>query len=74
MCDSKSLRPIPGYNGTYRISLDGRVFNKRGCPLRFYDTSRGPVVELHHQGQREKVLVEDLLRCLEDSNDDSKSV
>lgn len=74
MSNPKSLRPIPGYDGAYQISPEGCVFNKRGWPLRSYETSRGPAVELHHQGQREKVLIEDLLKSLEVPDDNSKSV
>ena len=70
MLRSKSLRPIPGYDGAYQVSPEGQVFNKKGLLLRSYETSRGPAVELHHQGQREKVLIEDILKKLEVPDDD----
>lgn len=64
------LKPIPGYDGVYQISPDGQVFNKLGLRLKTYPSSKGRVVELRHQGQRERVLISELLERLEKSNED----
>lgn len=65
-----TLKPIPGYDGVYQISPDGQVFNKLGLRLKTYPSSKGRVVELRHQGQRERVLISELLERLKKSNED----
>lgn len=64
-----TLKPIPGYDGAYQISPDGQVFNKLGLRLKTYPSSKGTVVELRHQGQRERVLISELLERLKKSNE-----
>lgn len=64
-----TLKPIPGYDGAYRISPEGWVFNRQGTLLKTYPSSKGKVVELRHQGQRERVLISELLERLETYNE-----
>ena len=64
-----TLKPIPGYDGAYRISPEGWVFNRQGTLLKTYPSSKGRVAELRHQGQRERVLISELLERLEKSNE-----
>ena len=68
--DQPFLKPIPGYDGVYQISPDGQVFNKLGLRLKTYPSSKGRVVELRHQGQRERILISELLERLDKSNAD----
>ena len=58
----ESLRPVPGYEGVYFIHPSGAVVNKRNQILRSFPTIQGEAVELRHNGQRERVLVEEILR------------
>lgn len=71
--DRATLKPIPGYDGAYQISPDGQVFNKLGLRLKTYASSKGIVVELRHQGQRERVLISELLEKLEEPNEDIRT-
>lgn len=64
-------KPIPGYDGAYSITPDGTVYNKLGRPLKVYPSKFGPIVDLRHHGQRDKVLVSDLLLRVEGDNDDA---
>lgn len=70
---SDSLRPIPGYEGAYSITPDGRVVNKNNVVLKTFPTRKGEAVELRYQGQRERVLIKTLLEKLEDHNDNSRA-
>lgn len=65
---SSSLRPIPGYEGVYRIHPSGKVVNKYNRVLKTFSTKQGMAVELRHQGQRERVLIRELLERLENSD------
>lgn len=54
--------PIPNYEGLYWINQEGQVCNKEGHIL-FQEPSKfGYKVELRKNGQRDKLLVADLLR------------
>lgn len=61
-------KPIPGYDGSYLIAPDGTVYNKLGKPLKASPSKQGPCVDLRYQGQRDRVLISELLRKMEDSN------
>lgn len=56
-----AFRAIPGYNYNYYINLFGVVANKRGHVLTPTITKKGPAVDLRNNGQRERVLVSELL-------------
>ena len=68
--------PIPEYAGRYFINQDGRVCNTAGHIIKPVESKDGPRVELRKYGQREKILVIDLLQKTEydtlggDSNED----
>lgn len=66
---SGSLFPIPGYEGVYYITPNGEVVNKHNVVLKPFPTKRGAAVELRHKGQRERVLISELLQRLENRND-----
>ena len=66
---SELLRPIPGYEGVYFIHPSGVVVNKNNRVLRAFPTKQGEAVELRNKGQRERVLIQDLLKGMESSND-----
>lgn len=54
--------PIPNYEGLYWINQKGQVRNKEGHILLQEMSKFGYKVELRKNGQREKLLVSDLLR------------
>ena len=66
---SDLLKPIPGYEGVYFIHPSGVVVNNNNRVLRAFPTKQGEAVELRNKGQRERVLIQDLLKGLENSND-----
>ena len=66
---SELLRPIPGYEGVYFIHPSGVVVNKNNRVLRAFPTKQGEAVELRNKGQRDRVLIQDLLKGMENSND-----
>lgn len=53
--------PIPGYAGLYWIDDSGNVINRSGHFMKQTRTDKGCVVELRKDGQREKILVRELL-------------
>ena len=67
--------PIPGYDNLYFINRDGMVCNLEGHILKPTMSKDGPRVELRRNGQRDRILVLDLLRrvgyntCGGDSNE-----
>ena len=65
---SNSLKPIPGYEGVYYIHPSGKVVNKHNRVLKTFNTKDGEAVELRNQGQRERVLIKELLKYLDQSN------
>lgn len=67
---SDLLKPIPGYEGVYSIHPSGVVVNKNNLILRTFPTKQGEAIELRNRGQRERVLISELLKRLEDSNGD----
>lgn len=60
------LKPIPGYEGVYFIHPSGAIVNKNNRILKPFKTKRGEAVELRNRGQREQVLISDLLKRMED--------
>lgn len=54
--------PIPGYKDRYFISPDGTVMNSKGHVIKHIETPDGDAVELHSLGQRDRVLVKELIR------------
>lgn len=53
--------PIPGYGGVYFINREGLVCNLDGHIIKPAPSKAGLRVELRRNGQREKILVLDLL-------------
>jgi len=64
-----NLYPIPGYEGLYWVDVQhGGVFNKSHHCMKTMQTDKGRVVELRKYGQREKLLVSDLItKALEEN-------
>lgn len=56
-----SWTPIPGYGGVYFINQKGLVCNLDGHIIKSSPSKAGLRVELRRNGQREKILVLDLL-------------
>lgn len=59
-----SWEPIPGYDNRYFISQRGVVCNLDGHMLKATPSKAGPQVELRKDGQRDRVLILDLLRSV----------
>lgn len=57
---------IPGFNNKYYINRYGVVRNKSGHALTPIMTKFGPAFELRNSGQREKVLIIDLLKLVKE--------
>lgn len=57
-----SWTPIPGYDGVYFINQKGLVCNLDGHIIKPVPSKAGLRVELRRNGQREKILVLDLLK------------
>lgn len=57
-----SWSSIPGYDGVYLINQKGLVCNLDGHIIKPAPSKAGPKVELRRNGQREKILVLDLLK------------
>lgn len=69
---SNSLKPIPGYEGVYYIHPSGRVVNKHNRVLKTFPTKQGEAVELRNQGQRERVLISELLNKMEEPTNERR--
>lgn len=65
---SKSLIPIPGYEGVYYITPKGQVINRNNVILKTFSTKQGDAVELRNQGQRERLLIRDILERVGESS------
>lgn len=62
MCSvNKERLTIPGYDGHYWIDRGGTVYNSLGHTIKPTQSKAGLCVELRKFGQREKVLILDLL-------------
>ena len=55
------LHPVPGYEGFYWIDSAGNVLNRANHYMKPIQTDKGSVVELRKNGQREKLLVREIL-------------
>lgn len=75
-------KQIPGYE-SYQLTPDGQVYNKSGRLLKPIKTKKGLCVELRGNGQREVIIIDELLnqlyggtyenqRCTEDSHQGSE--
>lgn len=67
---SDLLKPIPGYEGVYFIHPSGVVVNKHNLVLKTFPTKQGEAIELRNRGQRERVLISELLKKLEESHNE----
>ena len=56
--------PIPDYDGAYFINQEGLVCNLDGHIIKPASSKAGLRVELRRNGQREKILVLDLLAAV----------
>lgn len=61
------LIPIPGYEEYFIHPSTGIVVNRHNKALKSFHTKRGIMVELRRNGQREKILVQDLLERLKET-------
>lgn len=59
--DSKEWREIPGYEGLYWVNRFGVVINSDGHSIKHIESKSGLRVELRKFGQRDRLLVEDLV-------------
>jgi hypothetical protein len=55
-------RPVPGFEGRYEIDAQGSVYNIKGHPIKPVRTPYGDVVDLCAYGQRELLLINDILK------------
>lgn len=58
---SKTWHSVPGYEGFYWITTQGDICNSQGHLLKHIKSAQGDKVELRKLGQREKLLVSDLV-------------
>lgn len=63
---------IPGYDKNYYINTFGIVANKRGHVLTPTMTKKGPAVDLRNNGQRERILVSELLEKVRVDHDSER--
>lgn len=59
---NKVYLPIPGFFGGYLISSDGEVINRDGHTIKPIQAKDGLRVELRRFGQRDRFLVDDLVK------------
>lgn len=58
----KKLSPIPDYEDLYWVDLQtGFVYNKSGHQIKPICTDKGMLVELRKYGQRERVLIAEII-------------
>lgn len=62
---------IPGYE-PYMISPEGQVVNSKGHVLKPYQSKAGEMVELHCNGQRERLLISQLIEQTYGGSDENK--
>lgn len=55
-------KPVPGFESRYRILPDGTVFNVGGHRIKPIHTPKGDAVDLCAYGQRELLLINDILK------------
>ena len=66
-----AFKAIPGYD-SYYINLFGVVTNKRGHVLTPTMTKKSPAVDLRNKGQRERILVSELLERVRTDHDSER--
>lgn len=66
------LRSIPGYEGSYYLNEHNQVVNKNNKVLKTYPSKQGDMLELHHNGQRERISVDQLLHRMENHHADTR--
>ena len=52
---------IPGYEDLYWITIDGKVVNSSGKILKPIPSKKGNLVELHKNGQIDRVQIDKLM-------------
>lgn len=62
---------IPTYAGRYYINKDGIVCNMNGHVIKPIKSTTGDFVELRMMGQRERILVTDLLSLVRGNHDEN---
>lgn len=55
-------KPVPGFEGKYEIDISGAVYNMKGHLIKPTSTPYGTAVDLCAYGQRELLLIEDILK------------
>lgn len=55
------FKPIPGYEGQYKINTQGSIIGPYGKPLRVYTDGNYPKVYLYTKGKRRKHMVHTLV-------------
>lgn len=60
--EQKQWWPIVGYEGSYYINLEGQVCNSEGHLIKPIASKDGWRVELRKYGQRERLLIEQLVK------------
>lgn len=55
-------KPVPGFEGKYEIDVSGAVYNMKGHPIKPISTPYGVAVDLCAYGQRELLLIADILK------------
>ena len=61
-------KAIPGYEGRYYIAQNGTVCNADGHVIKPIQSKDGTRVELRYLGQRDRLLISDLLTQLYEEN------
>lgn len=56
-----TFRPIPGYEGLYWIDCAGQILNRSSHYMKPIKTNNGCMVELRKDGQRERLLIRELV-------------
>ncbi len=63
-----TFRPISGYEGLYWIDSAGNIINRSNHYMKPIKTDKGHMVELRKDGQREKLLIRELMiKTMEES-------
>lgn len=55
-------KPVPRFEGRYEIDINGTVYNMKGHPIKPISTPYGAAVDLCAYGQREVLLIADILK------------
>lgn len=55
-------KPVPRFEGRYEIDINGTVYNMKGHLIKPISTPYGAAVDLCAYGQRELLLIADILK------------